>query len=138
MLIDMYSLAESVIACALIVWGLAIFVNPQIIPSFLDTFINVEKNQTLLYLSSGMFLTLGLITIWVHNDWYLGVSVIVTLIGWLLTIKSSLWLLFPSQLARLTKKLYPFVSQTWFRIMYATINLVLALVILSKNHIESL
>ena len=70
MLIDMYSLVESVTASALILWGLALMINGRIIQSFYNTFTQVEKHETLNYLAASMFLLLGLITIWVHNDWY--------------------------------------------------------------------
>jgi hypothetical protein len=39
-------------------------------------------------------LPIGLIIIFVHNIWT-GWSIIVTLIGWVLTIKSAFYLLFP-------------------------------------------
>ena len=95
MLVDMYSVIESVVGSALVIWGIAVMVNKHIVKSFVDTFTNIEENETLLYLTASMFLILGLITIWVHNDWYLNTAVIVTIMGWILAIKFSLWLLFP-------------------------------------------
>ena len=132
MLIDMYSLVESVVGSTLIIWGLAVIINKHIIRSFFDTFTNVEKNGTFIYFTVCMFLTLGLITVWVHNDWNWSFTIIVTLLGWIITIQTSLWLLFPRFLANLTKKFSPLVHKTWFRIGYGVIAIVLGLLIFSK------
>ena len=138
MLIDMYSLVESVVGSSLIIWGLALIVNQRIIQSFFNTFIDIENNETLGYLTASMFLILGLITIWVHNDWYWGIAIIVTLMGWILTIKASLWLLFPLYLSWLTKKFSPLVLNFWFRIVYGSVTLILGLLILGAHYIEDI
>lgn len=136
MLIDMYSLVESVIGSSLLIWGIAILINNNIILSFFKTFTeDVGNNKTLIYLLSGLFLTLGLITIWVHNDWYLGVGTLVTLIGWILTVKSSLWLLFPNKLMYITKKFSVFSLHPYFMVSYGLITCLLGLIILSKYYI---
>ena len=138
MLIDMYSLVESVVGSSLIIWGLALIVNQRIIQSFFNTFINIKNNETLSYLTASMFLILGLITIWVHNDWYWGIAIIVTLMGWILTIKASLWLLFPLYFSWLTKKFFPFTLNFWFRIVYGLVTLILGLLILGAHYIEDI
>ena len=132
MLTDTYHLVESVVGSALIIWGLAVIINKHIIRSFFDTFTNIEKNETLIYLTACMFLILGLITVWVHNDWLWSSAVIVTLLGWIITIQTSLWLLFPRFLVVLTKKFSPLVLNTWFRISYGVIIIVLGFLIISK------
>ena len=138
MLIDMYSLVESVAGSALLIWGLAFMLNGHIVQSFFDTFTNIEENETLSYLTASMFMILGLITVWVHNDWHFSITVIVTLLGWILTIKSTLWLFFPHFFARLAKKFSPLILNLWFRLSYGAFIIVLALAILGKNYIENL
>ena len=133
MLIDMYSLVESVSASALVIWGLALLLNKRVIQSFFDSFTNIEKNETLNYLTAGMFLILGLIIIWVHNDWYWSFSVIVSLLGWILAIKASLWLLFPLVLARWAKKSAFFALKAWFRFVSGFVIIILGLLILADK-----
>jgi uncharacterized membrane protein len=45
-------------------------------------------------------LLLGLFVILAHNVWTWGIPVIVTLAGWIMTLKSIVYLLFPRALAR--------------------------------------
>ena len=137
MLIDMYSLVESVVGSTLVIWGLALIVNKHIIKSFFDTFTNIEDNETLSYLTATMFLVLGLITVWVHNDWYLNSTIIVTVLGWLLIIKASLWLLFPKFIANFGKKLSYLILNSWFRLGYGVAIVILGLLVFVKNYIES-
>ena len=134
MLTDMYSLVEAVIASSLVIWGLAFILNKHIVQSFFDTFTNIEKNETLSYLTAGMFLILGLITIWVHNDWHWKspTALLITLIGWALVLKSSLWLLFPNLFSDLAKKFSSIVLNTWLRVTYGVIIFLIGLWIIIK------
>lgn len=132
MLIDMYSVIESVIGSSLVIWGLAVIFNKNIIKSFFETFTNIEKNEFLILITASMFLILGLITVWAHNDWY-SLSIIVTLIGWLITIKSSLWLFFPKQLAKISKNFSNLILKPWFRFAYGAIAILIGLVVLGKE-----
>ena len=134
----MYSLVESVIGSTLIIWGLALIINKHIIRSFFDTFTNVEKNETLIYLTACMFLILGLITVWVHNDWLWSFTVIVTFMGWFIIIDTVLWFLFPRFLANLIKKFSPLVHKTWFRIGCGVVTITLGLLIIGKHYTENL
>lgn len=132
MIVDIYDLTESVIGSAMVIWGLALLINKHIIKSFFETFTNIEKNEILILLTASMFLILGLITVWTHNDWY-SLSLIVTLIGWLITIKSSLWLLFPRQLAKISKRFANLILKSWFRFVYGAVTLLIGLLILGKE-----
>ena len=132
MIVDIYELIESVIGSSLIIWGLALIINKHIIKSFFETFTNIEKNEALTLLTASMFLILGLITVWAHNDWY-SLSIIVTLIGWLITIKSSLWLFFPKQLAEISKKFANLILKSWFRFAYGIAIILIGLLILGKE-----
>lgn len=136
----MYSLVESVVGSTLLIWGLALAVNKNIIKSCFNIFIDKadkETNEALGYITASLFLILGLIIVWVHNDWYFNSAIIVTLIGWLLTIKSSLWLLFPRFFARLSKKFSPLASIFWFRFAYGAFIIILGALILGRYYIEN-
>ena len=132
MIVDIYDLIESVMGSLMVLWGLILLLNKSILKSFFETFTNVEKNEVLVLLTASMFLILGLITVWAHNDWY-SLSLIVTLIGWLVTIKSSLWLCFPKQLAKITKKFSNLVLKSWFRFVYGFALILIGLLILGKD-----
>ena len=138
MVTDMYSLVENVAGSGLVIWGLAILVNKHIIKSFYDMFMDIEKNEALVYLTASAFLFVGLVTAWVHNDWYLSSAVIVTILGWVIAIKSSLWLLFPRSLTGLVKKFSWIALNFWFRIVYGVLLVVLGLLVLGQGYIEKL
>ena len=137
MLIDMYSLVESAVGSVLFIWGLAIMINKNIIKSYFKTFTNIEENETLAYLIVSILLILGLIIVWVHNDWYFNSAIIVTLLGWILIIKSTLWLIFPKFFAQLSKKFSHLVLNCWFRFVYGGIFIILGSLILGKYYIEN-
>ena len=137
MLIDMYSLVETVIGSALLIWGIAVLVNKHVINVYMETFTNVEENEILIYFIASLFLILGLITVWVHNDWYLDTTILVTLIGWCLTLKSSLWLLFPKYFSKMTKQCSVFTSHSLFRWSYGIFVIIIGLLILYKYYREN-
>ena len=138
MLTDLYSLVENVIASAFILGGIALTINSNIIRALFDTFTNIEKNEGLIYLTAWMFLMLGLITVWVHNDWYLGYSILITLFGWILVIKASLWLLFARHIVNLAKKMSFIVKSRWFHIVYGLALLLIGVFILIKQNSDQL
>lgn len=138
MVTDMYSLVENVAGIGLVIWGSALLVNKYIVKSFYDTFMDIEKNESLVYLTASAFLFVGLVTVWVHNDWYFTSTVIVTLLGWIITIKSSLWLLFPRFLSGVVKKFSWVVLNSWFRFAYGALLIVFGLLVLGQGYIEKL
>ena len=138
MLTDMYSLVENVIASAFIIGGVAIAVNSNIVRSLFDTFTDIERNEALTHLTAWMFLILGLITVWVHNDWYMDYSLVITVFGWILVIKASLWLLIPKPLIRLAKKMSFIVENRWFHIVYGLLLVLIGLFVLIKQNMDKL
>ncbi|MDE0092052.1 MAG: hypothetical protein OXN83_02060 [Oligoflexia bacterium] len=138
MLIDLYSLVENVIASAFVIGGIALTVNSSITRSLFDTFTDIENNAGLIYLTAWMFLMLGLITVWVHTDWYFSYSILITLFGWILVVKASLWLLFPRLIIRFAKKLSFIVKSQWFHIVYGLTLLLIGLFIFIKQNIDKL
>ena len=133
MLTDMYSLVETVTGSMLTVWGLALLINGHIVQSFFQTFTDMKENETLSGLSASMFLILGFITIYAHNDWYFNTGIIVTALGWIITIKAGIWLLFPVFMAEKAKKLSKLVLHSYFRFASGGVFLILGLVVLSAQ-----
>ena len=130
----MYDLVENVIASAFMIGGLALMVNSGIVRSLFDTFTDIEKNEALVHLTAWMFLMLGLITVWVHNDWSFSYSILITLFGWILVIKASLWLFIPRHIIRLAKKMSFIVKSRWFHVVYGLALFLIGLFILIKQH----
>ena len=122
MIIDLYFLVEKLTGSSMFLWGLALFFNPRILTSFFNVFVENEKeNETLRYFIAGLFLTFGLIIVWVHNDWHPAFSsLLVTLVGWILVIKAMLWISFPRLLSKIGKKFFKnIIKSTWFAYAYS-------------------
>ena len=102
----------------MILWGIALLFNPHILISLYNTYTDKEKNETLIYITFGMFLTFGLIIVWIHNDWYLAPSIIVTLVGWVLILKALFWICLPNLAIKVSKKFYKLISKKWFPYAY--------------------
>ncbi|MBC6415688.1 MAG: hypothetical protein GDA46_04775 [Bdellovibrionales bacterium] len=130
MILDLYSLIQKVTGSSLVLWGFALLVNPNIIQALYKTFTNKEDNEALIYLTAGMFLTFGLIIVWIHNDWFFSPALIITLIGWILIVKTMFWIVLPSVMIRITKKLSPFILNKWFILSYGVFLVILGTVIL--------
>ena len=135
-MLDIYSLVQKLVGSSLLLWGLAIIINKHIIPSYFKTFVEKE-DETLTYLTAGMFLTMGLIIVWTHNDWYLDIPIIITILGWVLVIKAMLWILFPKYMVLFSKKFKPLVLKTWFRIVYGVVLILIGILILLAESLIS-
>jgi uncharacterized protein YjeT (DUF2065 family) len=82
---------EKVAAVFFLIVGLSYLLNARVWVRFAKSLLS-EPQRMLPVL--WVTLPIGLIIIFVHNIWT-GWSIIVTLIGWVLTIKSAFYLLFP-------------------------------------------
>lgn len=67
---------------------------------------HVEKERLALLCGSSLSLIFGLILIAIHNFWALEAYVIVTVLGWLLVIKSVMWLAMPTRMAKACHSLF--------------------------------
>jgi len=139
MLTDFYSLVETVAGSVLMIWGIALLVNKNVLSRMYKAFTtDINQNEVLTYLTATMFLILGLIIVWTHNDWYWGSSLIVTLLGWLIVVKTFLWMTWPKKLSSLAQFFSPWINKAWFQIAYGILIIVLGLIILSKYFIHKL
>lgn len=53
-----------------------------------------------------MGLILGILLVLVHNIWVMDIEVLITMVAWLVLIKSVLWLGLPEMMANYTHKVY--------------------------------
>lgn len=81
------------------------------------------------FFASVMGLILGILLVLVHNLWLWGPSVIITLLAWLILVKSLLWLAFPERMLKVTHRLY---SGYAYYVM-ALIALILGVILLSHG-----
>ncbi len=70
-----------------------------------------KKDIGFLFIMSSLFLLLGLLVITNHNIWVKEWYVLVTLLGWLMTIKGATFLLFPDFAVNKIKQLDKSVSR---------------------------
>ena len=116
---------ELVAGSALIIWGLAYLFNKDLLKSFYDMFLNIEQNKPLIHVTGYVFLFIGLFTLWFYGYWRL--ESIVTILGWIITIESSLLLLCPRFFAWLVKKTSVIFLNVWFRIIIGGLHIILGL-----------
>ena len=83
---------ERAVALFYLIAGLSCIIQPRI---WIDLSKELLKKPSSLIVWSIQFLPFGLIIILGHNLWVADWRIIVTLIGWLATIKCILYLLFP-------------------------------------------
>jgi hypothetical protein len=83
---------------ALALAGVSMLLHPQ---GFLDIATGIIGDAALLYVFALLGVLGGTAIVLAHNLWVADWRVVVTLIGWASIVDSTLWLLFPRQLARL-------------------------------------
>lgn len=126
-----YDIAEIVVGWTMVLWGVGSLINPKVIQSYIQfSTSNDEMHETVSYLVYPLLFILGLIVITIHNDWYLHLSVITTIAGWVLTLKAFGWIAFRKHFKRLAKKLSPTMSQPWFNYTYSGVMVLLGLAVL--------
>lgn len=91
------TLIERWFAIGWLVFGLSHLLYPA---KWAALFLSLRERETGGLLLGTLNLLLGLFVILGHNIWMWGLPVIVTLAGWIMTLKSIVYLLFPRALAR--------------------------------------
>lgn len=66
----------------------------------------LKADNVLIAFAAGIGLMSGIVLILMHNVWLLNLSVLLTLVGWLVLIKSILWLFAPECMLSYTQKIY--------------------------------
>ncbi len=73
---------------------------------FKDVISNLHAKDPVIMFSSSFGLMLGLLLVCIHNRWLLEPSLLVTIIAWVIFIKSLLWLVFSDGMLNMIKKHY--------------------------------
>lgn len=88
-----------ILAFSFTVLGLSHLLQPKAWSTFFRAVLDSGNGA----LGIGMFsLPIGLVIIVFHNIWIRDIPVIITLFGWMITIKSVMYLLFPRSIERVT------------------------------------
>lgn len=66
----------------------------------------LEYNNVAIWISASISLMLGIFLVIIHNIWVLEPRLLVTIICWIILIKSVLWLAIPEKMLELTKRCY--------------------------------
>jgi hypothetical protein len=67
---------------------------------------NIENEGVAVMTGASVSLIFGFLMVLVHNFWAWEPYVIITIVSWLIVIKSVFWLAVPERMAHLSKKLY--------------------------------
>jgi hypothetical protein len=89
-------LIERWLAIGFVIFGVSHVLYPV---RWAALFLPLRERETGALLLAMYYLPLGLIVVLGHNVWVWGVPLIVTLVGWVMTLKSVVYLLFPRALA---------------------------------------
>lgn len=65
-----------------------------------------HEGSSSLVVAGTVGLILGIILVLIHNIWVMEIEVLITLVAWLILIKSILWLGFPEMMVNYTHKAY--------------------------------
>lgn len=66
---------------------------------------NLDKNYVSVMVGSAFGLVIGLIIVALHNLWVSNIHILVTIIGWLILIKSITWLSVPERMVLWSKRI---------------------------------
>ena len=128
---NLYSLVEVVLGFSLLLWGVALVIHIRSAQTIIDFIVDDEMSPIWTYTLSSLMLFCGLVVVLVHNEWVFDIPVIVTLVGWIVTIECFLWIVIPKQLRQVVKKLQPVLRNHIFLRGYGTLIAILgALIVL--------
>src|SRR5688572_1025401 len=97
MLMRIETLIERWFAIGLLIFGLSHVLHPT---KWAALFLPLRERETGGLLLALFYLPLGLGVVLGHNVWIWGIPVVVTLAGWVMILKSVVYLLFPRALSR--------------------------------------
>ena len=106
-----------VIGCYLFLMSIAMLVHQQ---RFKKTMSDLLGDATLITLSGGICLAVGLLIVVDHNIWVPDWPVLITLIGWILLLQGLMRLFVPDAFVRMSKDMMGHVVYTllcWIRLV---------------------
>ena len=128
---NLYSLVEVVLGASLILWGAAVVIHVRSAQAVLDFLLGDEGlSPVFTYIFTAALLPWGLAVVWIHNEWVFDFPVIVTLIGWIWTVKCFLWLVIPDLLRKFLKPALPALKNHWFLRGYGVFIAILGILII--------
>ena len=95
---DTSQLLARVIGPYMLITAIALFVNRA---SFKKIIADFQNQPTLMTIIGGFTLILGLLMLQFHNVWTTDWRVLITLIGWITTLKGATSILFPKLLVKM-------------------------------------
>lgn len=90
---------------------------------------NLQGDNPLVMIMASLYLLLGIAMVVVHNLWFWRFELIITIIAWLIVIKSILWLSIPEKMARMSRDLY----NSPFYYVSAVIGAIIGIVLLAHG-----
>lgn len=106
-----------VIGCYLFLMSLAMLVHQQ---RFKKTASDLLGNATLITLSGGILLVIGLLIVVDHNIWVADWPVLITIIGWILLLQGLMRLFVPDAFIKMSRDMMGHVVYTllcWVRLI---------------------
>ena len=128
---NLYSLVEVVLGTSLLLWGVALVIHIRSAQAIIDFIVDDVSSPIWTYTVSSLSLVCGLIVVWVHNEWVFDIPVIITLVGWIVTIECFLWIVIPEFLRKVVKKLRPLLKNPIFLKGYGILIAILGTLIVS-------
>lgn len=82
---------------------------------------HLKPSSGLIIMTASFGLLIGLFIIVIHNRWVFDLDVIITLLGWIIAIKSVLWLAIPEEMLAFTRALY---RSNWYYVFIIILALI--------------
>ena len=130
--ISLAVLVEQMFGYLFPVIGLSLLVRTDIWIGAVVAILDWRKNSKGIFsiLSALIFLPLGVLTILVHPQWEWSSSVIVTVIGWIIIVKSTLVLFIPEKIFSYTEYISDQKCWPWYLKGVGLLYMILGLIIL--------
>ena len=136
----LYILVEQFMGWMLLFVGTSVLVRPMVWANFGRSIYNMDEAgiNRLAIITTTCFLPMGLLVVLTHNDWsgFSVPSLIVTILGWTIIIKSLLFFFLPVTMLKLQEVIYKNKSDqflNWFFRGIGVIYIAVSLLIICQN-----
>ena len=118
MIEDLYVLTEYLISWLFLFTGISVLIRPDVWIHFAKKIYSLDEKDVhwLAVITSICFLPMGLLTVLTHNDWDFSTpSVIITIIGWTIIVKTLLFFFFPITMLKTQEFIFKKKSDTFLK-----------------------